>query len=81
MCLFVANFFLCLLWLSLVRDDGAAEADGPTTVSIGEEHALKRVFRATALRGPMLAAVNGVNDRSFGADGPAFLRINKLHVE
>src|SRR5690348_15349237 len=37
--------------------------------------------RAAAFSGPMAAAIGRVNDRSFRADGPTFLRVNKLHVK
>src|SRR5690348_15218776 len=36
---------------------------------------------AAAFCGPMTAAVVRVNNRSFSADGPTFLRVDKLHVQ
>jgi hypothetical protein len=64
-----------------VCDDRSAEADGPAAISTGEENSLERMLGATAFRRPMLAAVTGVNDGPFSAHGPAFERVNKLHVK
>src|ERR1041384_7268649 len=50
-------------------------------IAIAEEHALELMWSATAFSCPMLAAVDGVNDCSFGADGPAFKFVDKLHVK
>src|ERR1043165_9657971 len=36
---------------------------------------------AAAFGGPVTAAIRRVNDRSFGADGPTFLRVDELHVK
>ena len=64
-----------------VRDDRAAKADGPTVIAVAEEDAFERMWGAAAFSGPMLPAVSGVNNCSFGTDGPAFKCVNKLHVK
>lgn len=64
-----------------VRDDRAAEADGPAVRAVGEEDAFQGVSCRTVFVLPMPAAVGCVQDSSFVAHGPAFERVKEFHVE
>src|SRR6185503_10590579 len=64
-----------------VSDNGTSKAHCPTAVLVCKKHSFERMLRAASFRGPMLAAVSRVNDRSFCAHGPAFICIDKLHIK
>src|SRR5687768_415312 len=59
----------------------AAETDSPTPVLVREEESFQLVLRATSFHRPILPSIDGVNDRSFGTNGPSFERIDKLHIK
>src|SRR4029079_11981005 len=65
----------CFHWVNSLTfaglsDDCASKTYGPTARFIGEEDAFQRMLCLAAFAGPMIAAIGGVNDCSFGADGP-----------
>ena len=64
-----------------ISDDSAAEADGPTVISVGEEDSFQRMLGAAAFGGPMFAAVGRVNYCSLGAHRPALASVQKLYVK
>jgi hypothetical protein len=82
--IFMCKTFLlisCRDLIAQIRDERTAEAHGPAAISTREENSLQRMPGSTAFSGPMLTAVAGMNDCSFSAYRPTFLRIYKLHVK
>src|SRR5687767_7712021 len=61
--------------------DCAAKSYGPTARFICEEDTFQWMLCFAAFAGPAHSTVCGVNDCSFGADGPTFALVDKLHVK
>src|SRR6266567_1529474 len=58
-----------------VTEHGTAKAYRPTVLAVCEKYSFQRMFSATSLRSPMQATIIRVDDGAFGANGPAFKRV------
>src|SRR5688572_30134945 len=75
------EYIFMMLATALISHDCAAKTYCPAMRFVSEENTFQWMLRTAAFRGPGTAAVGRVNDRSFRADGPAFLCVDKLHVK
>src|SRR6185503_8164366 len=64
-----------------VRNDRAAETDGPTVCTVSEEDSFQRVRRIAALTQPMQAAIGSVQQGTFSTNRPTFRGIKKFYVQ
>src|SRR5258705_7113850 len=64
-----------------VRNDRAAETDGPTMCTIREEDSFQRVRSVAAFTQPMQAAIGCVQQRAFSSNCPTFPGIKKFHIQ
>jgi hypothetical protein len=64
-----------------VSDHRTTKAYRPTVLAVREKYSFQRMFSAASFRSPMQATVIRVDNGPFGANGPAFNRVQKLYIK